>query len=97
MNENNLIQFIEEKVNNFKSLVISLWNNKEKMKEYESKAKNDKARFLLGILFLNDENKKKYIDDLMKSCEIDNNEDNYWKIEEYFNMFLEIKKDYFKD
>ena len=97
MSENNLIKFIEEKVNNFKSLVINLWNNKEKMKQYEWKAKNEKARLLLWILFLSEENKKKYIEDFMKDCEINNNDDNYWKIEEYFNMFLEIKKDYFKD
>ena len=90
-----IIWFIEEKIKNFTCLVYELWNNKEEIIEMEKKVKNDRAKILLSILFLNENNKNDYIKDFMKKSYIDDTEDNYKKIEWYVNMFLEIKGEYF--
>lgn len=96
-NQNNLLGFIDEKINNFKNLLYELSNNKEKIKEFENNSKTIKAKMMISIMFLNEQNKKNYVDDLINLCEITNNEENFNKIESYFNMILELRESFFND
>lgn len=97
MSENNLLNFIDEKIKNLKKLIYELTDNKEKIKDMEKNWKIDKWKILCALLIINDENKKEYVLKMMNECEIKNNEENYNKIVVYIDMLLDLKKEYFSE
>lgn len=94
--ENNIFDFLKEKLNNLKNLIIDLSNDKEKIKNNFFELE-DKKMLVLKLFFLNEENKQKYIIELMEKCYINNTTENYNKIEIYFNMLLDLKTEILKD
>ena len=93
----NLVNFIEIKINNFKTMLYELSTNKEKVKELdnESESVKFKSQMMLSLLFLNENNKDEYIKKIMDKCFIENNTENYFKIDSYFIMLFELKQSIF--
>lgn len=93
----NLVNFIEIKINNFKSMLYELSLNKEKIKELddESESVKFKSQLMLSLLFLNENNKDEYIKKIMDKCFIENTTENYFKIDSYFIMLFELKQSIF--
>ena len=94
--ENNIFDFLKEKLNNLKNLIIDLSNDKEKIKDNFFELE-DKKMLVLKLFFLNEENKQKYIFELMEKTYINNTTENYNKIIVYFDMLLELKSEILKD
>ena len=94
--ENNIFDFLKEKLNNLKNLIIELSNDKEKIKDNFFELE-DKKMLVLKLFFLNEENKQKYIFELMEKTFIPNTELNYNKIIVYFDMLLDLKSEILKD
>ncbi len=90
----NLLDFIQEKINNFKSVLKDLSNDKEKFNELEKTNEINKSKIMLAIMFMNENNKDKYIKELMEKCNITNNESNYNLINSYFDLLFEIKSSF---
>lgn len=92
----NLLEFIENKVNNFKSVLRDLTNDKEKFEKLEKSNQFNKSKLLLSIMFLNEDNKVSYIEQIMGKCSISNNENIFSVINSYFEMLFEIKQIFLK-
>lgn len=92
----NLLEFIENKVNNFKSVLRDLTNDKEKFEKLEKSNQFNKSKLLLSIMFLNEDNKVSYIEQIMEKCSISNNENIFSVINSYFEMLFEIKQIFLK-
>ena len=91
-----LIEFLDEKIQNFKKVLYQLSTEKEQFEELEKNLIVNKSKLFLSLLFLNEDNKETYVQDLMVKCFIPQNDANFKVIGSYFEMLFSVKNELFK-
>ena len=85
-------EIINEKITEFKNDIINMITKDEFKEKIQEKFNNlNQTSILLLIFMVNKNNMKNQIEEFLLKYEIENNTDNFFKIEQWYNYFLEVK------
>lgn len=85
-------EIINEKITDFKNDIINMITKEELKEKIQEKFNNlNQTSILLLIFMVNKNNMKSQIEEFLWKYEIENNTDNFFKIEQWYNYFLEVK------
>ena len=85
-------EIINEKITDFKNDIINMITKDEFKEKIQEKFNNlNQTSILLLIFMVNKNNMKSQIEEFLWKYEIENNTDNFFKIEQWYNYFLEVK------
>ena len=91
-----LKELIDQKINSFVDYIYSIVNEdrKNELEDEMTTLKTNYMKILMFIMFLKKENMNENIHEFMQKYDID--PVNYYKIEEYYDFFIEMKELFMK-